>query len=63
MPFSKKQLVRIGSHILFWILYYAFVFIEVTFLKDNFNYESAVVSLGLTLPVDIFASYFTTFYL
>jgi two-component system LytT family sensor kinase len=63
MAFSKKQLIRTGSHILFWILYYAFVFIEVTFLKDNLNYESAVVSLGLTLPVDILASYFTAYYL
>jgi len=63
MSISKRQLIRAGSHILFWILYYVFVLIQVTYFKNNTYYESAIVSLGLTLPVDIIASYFTVYFL
>ncbi len=63
MSFSREQLIRITSHILFWLFYFVFILIEVTFLKDNSNYKATIISLGLTLPVDILASYFTVYYL
>ena len=63
MSISKRQLSRAGSHILFWILYFVFILMQVTYFKDNTNYESAIVSLSITLPIDILASYFTVYFL
>ncbi|MCK4663216.1 MAG: histidine kinase [Bacteroidales bacterium] len=60
---SNKKLLRIGSHILFWISYFVFILIQVTFLKEVPSYFDVALRLLLTLPVDIFATYFTVYIL
>ncbi len=60
---ANKKLIRIGSHILFWISYFIFILIQVTFLKEDTNYLRVAFQLSLTLPVDIFATYFTVYIL
>lgn len=59
----KKQLIRVASHILFWIFYFIFIFVQVTYLKEDPQYDAIFTSMGLTLPVDICASYFTVYVL
>lgn len=63
MPITKKRLLRISSHILFWIFYFLFIFIQVIYLKEDPEYDAILSSLILTLPIDILASYFTVYVL
>ena len=60
---TEKKIIRIGSHILFWILYFIYFLIQVTYLKEDPRYLETSLSLALTLPVDILASYLTVYVL
>ena len=60
---ANKKLIRIGSHILFWISYFIFFLIQVTFLREVPSYLDVAFRLALSLPIDILASYFTVYIL
>ena len=49
-------------HILFWVAYILFFFIQGALFKDGYNWEN-LASLSLTAIVDILAAYFTVYYL
>ena len=54
---------RVLQHILFWVLYILFFFLQYTLFDEKRNMLSAACSLTLTAFVDIAASYFTVYYL
>ena len=59
----NKTVIRIGSHILFWLAYFIFVLVQVTFLSEAPAYLDVTIKLLLTLPIDISAAYFTVYFL
>ncbi len=54
---------RIVLHVLFWIGYILFVYLQHALFDKNINTEASLVSLTLTALVDIAASYFTVYFL
>lgn len=55
--------IRILSHIIFWIAYITFFFLQYKFYSKEFDSIAAISSLTLTAIVDILAAYFTVYYL
>lgn len=53
---------RLLLHILFWVVYILFFFIQGALFKDGYSWEN-LASLSLTAMVDILAAYFTVYYL
>lgn len=54
---------RILSHILFWLGYILFFYLQFNLYNEKFNHIGALGSLSLTAVVDIIAAYFTVYYL
>ncbi|OQX72482.1 MAG: hypothetical protein DRI88_01765 [Bacteroidetes bacterium] len=54
---------RIVLHVLFWIGYILFFYLQYAFFNDRMNNISTLGSLTLTAFVDIAASYFTVYFL
>lgn len=54
---------RILSHVLFWIGYIIFFYLQFSLYSDKFNSVGAISSLSLTAVVDILAAYFTVYFL
>jgi two-component system, LytTR family, sensor kinase len=60
--YSNKG-IRIISHSLFWIIYIIFFYLQYVFYSKDVDSMSILSSLLLTAVVDIFAAYFTVYYL
>lgn len=54
---------RIFWHLLFWLLYLLLFSVSYTIHIDKLSVLDVMVRFSITLPVDIFASYFTAYYL
>jgi two-component system, LytTR family, sensor kinase len=59
----KSKWNRILLHVLFWIGYICFFFLQYTFFGEKMDYASTAASLSLTALIDIGASYFTVYFL
>lgn len=54
---------RIFWHLLFWLLYLLLFSVSYTIHYDKLSVLDVMIRFSITLPVDIFASYFTAYYL
>lgn len=54
---------RILWHLLFWVLYLLLFSVSYTIHYDKLSVLDVMIRFSITLPVDIFASYFTAYYL
>jgi two-component system LytT family sensor kinase len=54
---------RIFWHLLFWALYLLLFSVSYTIHYDKLSVLDVMIRFSITLPVDIFASYFTAYYL
>ncbi len=61
--YSSNPVIRILSHVIFWIAYILFFFLQYKFYSKEFDSLAAISSLTLTATVDILAAYFTVYYL
>lgn len=61
--YSNNKFIRILSHILFWIVYILFFYLQYVFYSKEIDPIATLSSLTLTAIVDIFAAYFTVYYL
>jgi len=55
--------LRILTHIIFWVAYIMFFYLQYRFYSKDFNSTAAIYSLTLTALVDILAAYFTVYFL
>jgi len=60
---SQSTLLRVLSHIAFWVAYILFFFFQYKFFQKDFKPISALGSLSMTAIVDIAAAYFTVYFL
>jgi sensor histidine kinase YesM len=54
---------RVLYHFLFWVLYLLLFSVSYTIHYDKLSVLDVMIRFSITLPVDIFASYFTAYYL
>jgi len=59
----KHPLVRILSHLFFWIVYLFYHVLSYTFRRDDPDFARIISNLLLTMPVDVLAAYFTAYIL
>ncbi len=56
-------ITRIISHVLFWVAYILFFYLQYVMFEKGYDSSSTLASLTLTAIVDIIAAYFTVYYL
>ncbi len=61
--YTSSTFVRILSHIVFWVSYIVFFFLQYKFFSKDFDAVASISSLSLTALVDIIAAYFTVYFL
>ena len=61
--YTSSTFIRIITHVIFWVSYIMFFFLQYSFYSKDFDAVAAISSLSLTALVDIIAAYFTVYFL